>query len=240
MSPWWPERLTVWLAPHKGEDLVSCFERELDALAPRRRAEIGCVLGGPLVRYRIVPWSDALPSPHQRQVLAASCFHETYGDASRGWLVRDHVSRHGAAGLACAVEAACPQRLGDAARARGLRLASVAPSLVHAHNALRGQLTAGMFWFVWEEEAVTTLVLWRAGEPLHLKVLPTAPMQLSALLDREWFLAAIDAPRCPVYLVRAAGHRVLAVRETGWQIKELPAQGPARALPLETNAKAVA
>lgn len=226
MSRWWPERLTLWLAPHKGQDIVACFERELDAQTPRRRAQVSCVLGGPLVRYRVVPWSDALASPHQRQVLAASSFHETYGEASRGWLVLDRVARHGAAGLACAIDASWPQRLGEAAAARGVTLASLQPSLSHAHDALRRAFVADMFWFVWEEADVTTLLLWRRGEPLHLKVLPSAPVQLATLLDREWFLAAIDAPRCPVYLARMAGHHLLATRESGWSVVELPALGP--------------
>ena len=237
MSPWWPERITVWLAPHKGQDVAACFAHQLDALAPRPRAQVSCVLGGPQVRCRIVPWSDALSSPHQRQVLAASCFHETYGAVSRGWLVRDHVVRHGVAGLACAIDAAWPQVLGDVAKARGLQLVGLQPSLVHVHNTVRGQLVAGMCWLVWEEAAVTTLVLWRNGEPLHLKVLPSAPVQLATLLDREWFLAAVDAPRCPVVLVRAAGQGRLLVRDAGWQVTELPAQGPVHALP-ETEATA--
>lgn len=232
MSPWWPERLTLWLAPHKGQDVLACFERELDALAPRRRTQVNCVLGGPLVRYRVVPWSDALASPHQRQVLAASSFHEAYGDASRGWQVLDRVARHGVAGLACAIDASWPQRLGEAATARGVTLARLQPSLTHAHNTLCRHFTADMFWFVWEEADVTTLVLWRRGEPLHLKVLPSAPAQLATLLDREWFLAAVDAPRCPVYLARRAGHHLLATRESGWAIVELPALGPLVPLPL--------
>ena len=232
MSRWWPERLTLWLAPHKGQDVVACFERELDTLAPRRRAQVSCVLGGPLVRYRVVPWSDALASPHQRQVLAASSFHETYGEASRGWQVLDRVARHGVAGLACAIEASWAQRLGEAATARGVKLASLQPSLTHAHNTLRREFKGDMFWFVWEEVDVTTLVLWRRGEPLHLKVLPSAPVQLATLLDREWFLAAIDAPRCPVYLARVTGHSLLATREAGWRIVELPAQGPAHQMPM--------
>lgn len=233
MSPWWPERATVWLSPHKGQDLLDVFTRELDARALRRRSELVCVLGGPLVRYRVVPWSDALARPHQRQVLAESCFHQAYGEASRGWQVREHVLRHGAAGLACAIDAAWPQRLADAAQARGLRLASVQPSLMQVHNALRRELPAGLFWFVWEEHEVTTLVLWRDGEPLHLKAVPTAAVPLGTLLDREWFLAAVEAPRCPVYLVRSAGDREQAVRVAGWQVTELAAQGP---VPAEAEA----
>lgn len=232
MSPWWLERVTVWLAPHRGQDVVACFERELDALALRRRAEVSCVLGGPLVRYRIVPWNDALASPHQRQVLAASCFHEAYGEASRGWQVLDRVARHGAAGLGCAIDATWPKRLDEAAAARGVKLASLQPSLVQVHNTLRRELAADMFWFVWEEADVTTLVLWRRGEPLHLKVLPSAPVQLATLLDREWFLAAVDAPRCPVYLVRMSGHGLLVSREGAWTVVELASQGAAGRMPV--------
>ncbi|MBL0726169.1 hypothetical protein [Piscinibacter sp. HJYY11] len=235
MSRWWPEHITVWLSPHKDQDIVTCFERELDALAPRRRAQVNCVLGGALVRYRVVPWNDALTSPHQRRVLACSSFHEAYGEASRGWQVLDRVARHGAAGLACAIDASWAQRLSEAAVSRGVTLAGLQPSLPYAHNRLRRAFMADMFWFVWEEEDVTTLLLWRRGEPLHLKVLPSAPVPLATWLDREWFLAAIDVPRCPVYLARVAGHQRLSTHEGGWNIVELPALGPASPVPMASE-----
>lgn len=230
MSRWWPDRATLWLAPANGGDALACAAQALDRLALRPHTRLTCVLGGPLVRHRIVPWSDALASPAQRQVLATSCFLDAYGDMARAWTVREHgagpAQRYGAATLACAIDTAVLDGLTTLARERRLRLASVQPSLVHAHNRVRRQLAGDMFWFVWEEGPLTTFVLWSRGEPLHLKALPSSPALLASALDREWFLAAAEGERCAVYLARTRGGAGGIAQDitalAGWQVVALP------------------
>lgn len=222
MSRWWPERATLWLAPRQGEDALACARQALDARAPRQHARITWAIGGALARHRIVPWSDALAGAAQRQGLAKSCFIEAYGEAARGWTVREHGVRHGASSLACGIDAALLVGLAALAHERRLRLVSVQPSLMYAHNLLCPELAGNRYWFVWEEAGLATLVLLARGEPLHLKTLPLATVQLASLLDREWFLGGIEGPRCPAYLVRAETGGLLQVSEgSGWQITEL-------------------
>ena len=42
-------------------------------------------------------------------------------------------------------------------------------------------------------------------DAVHVRRLPTGDGDLARLLDREWFTLGIDAPRCPVYVVRTPG-----------------------------------
>ena len=113
------------------------------------------------------------------------------------------------------------------ALARGLKLASVQPSLMHDHNRSRFELEAGWCWFVSVEAAWTTALLMSPSEPLHVRRLPTGDGDLARLLDREWFTLGIDAPRCPVYVVRTPGGmaetRAYAWRaNTHWSFVPLP------------------
>lgn len=204
------------------------FERELDVLAPPRGTRITCVLAGEGVRYRVVPWRDDLASPAQRQLLATQCFAEAYGDAARSWTVRQNAGSHGAATLACAVDSTLLDRIDAMTQARGLRLVSVQPSLMHAFNRVRGRIEAELFWFVCVEGPWTTLLLTTGDEPLHVKVLPTASGDLSRLLDREWFALGVETARCPVVVSRLvessdASTGLAPTIVKGWQVIDLDA-----------------
>ena len=225
MSRWFPEPTLLWLRPHKAQLSLDSFETELDRLALRRGARLTCVVAGEGVRYRIVPWSDELVSPQQRQVFVRHCFTEAFGEAAHDWTVRAHPARYGAATLACAIDTAVLDRLDALAQARHLSLVSVQPSLTHAHNQLRGRMEASLFWFVWIDGPWTTLLLVSQREPLHVKRVPTGSGELAQLLDREWFLIGTDEPRCPVYVARAASADAVTVRTGdagGWQLLALP------------------
>lgn len=191
-----PERLDLPLA---------AVEHELDRRAPCRGSRVSCVVAGDALRYAVVPWSDELTSAAQRQVLAEHCFIETYGDAARHWTVRQHTARHGAAALACALDTALLERLAAALQARGLKLASVQPALMHAFNQVRVEATTEPGWFVCIESVWTTALLNSAAGPLLVKQRPTAGLDLPRWLGREAFAFGLDAPPAPVHAVRAAG-----------------------------------
>lgn len=205
MSRWLPERVVLRLADLRPE----AIERDLDACALRPGTRLTCVLAGDGVRYGRVPWSDALSSPSQRQVLAQQCFIEAHGEAARGWTVRQHLGGHGAAALACAIDSALLDRLDALAQARRLKLVSVQPSLVHAYNEARRRMVAdGLFWFAEVDAERATVLLMSPTEPLQVKRLPSAGADLTQWLDREWFALGIEAPRCPVYVLRSAAGAV--------------------------------
>ncbi len=246
MSRWFPDHLELRFgdapssaasgAPALAGQVVAgkldaaliAFERELDALDLPRGTRLTCVLAGEGVRYRVVPWRDDLASPAQRQLLATQCFAEAYGDAARSWTVRQNAGSHGAATLACAVDSTLLDRIDAMTQARGLRLVSVQPSLMHAFNRVRGRIEAELFWFVCIEGPWTTLLLTTGDEPLHVKVLPTASGELSRLLDREWFALGIEAARCPVVVSRLvesgdASASLVPTIVKGWQVIDLDA-----------------
>lgn len=249
MSRWFPERVVLRLgdappaldptplaagaAPQRDAMLAACA-RELDARALPRGSRLTCILAGEGVRYRIVPWSDELSSPAQRQVLAEHCFHEAYGAAAHAWTVCQSEPRYGAATLACAVDTLLLDQLDALARQRGLALVSVQPSLVQAYNQARRAIARGRCWFVVRDGAWTTLLLMSDAEPLHVKRLPSPGTDLARLLDREWFALGLDDPVCPVYVVGAAAAASHAAAAARWPIVELsaPASG---ASPLEAQ-----
>jgi len=226
VSRWFPERLELWLKPSKAEPLLAAFERELDGRAAAPGTHVTCIVSGEGVRYGVVPWHSDMATPAQRHILAEHCFTEAYGDVARGWTLRQHSAGYGAATLACAIDTPLLDRLAALMQARRLKLSSVQPALMVAFNAVRRRIDPGMFWFVWVDGPWTTLLLMSPGEPLHVKRLASAT-ELTRLIEREWFALGIDAPRCPVYVVRAASAAAAVARqapsESGWRVVELPA-----------------
>lgn len=182
---------------------LSAFERDLDQRALKYGTRVTFVVAGEGVRYLIVPWNDELASPAQRQVLAEHCFKEAYGEAVRNWVVCQHAPRYGAATLACALDAALLERLNAIAQVRRIKLVSVQPSLMQAYNRSPHRPAPGPFWFVSIEALRTTVLLMSPSEPLQVKQLPSAGLDLALSLDREWFALGLEGPRCPVHFTRS-------------------------------------
>lgn len=178
------------------------IERQLDALALPPRARLSCTLAGDGIRYCVVPWRDDLSAPLQRQRLAEQCFVDAYGEVARGWTVRQHATRWGAAALACAIDSVLLDRLDAAAQARRLRLVSVQPSLMAAYNEARHGIAPGPHWFVETDAHWTTLLLMDGAEALQVKRLRASAADLTALLAREWFALGMLPPLCPVVVMR--------------------------------------
>lgn len=213
------------------------IEQQLDALALPAGTRLTCILAGEDVRYRIVPWRDELSRPAQRQLLAEQCFHEAYGDAARGWTVRQHATRYGAATLACAIDTAVLDQLTAQSRSRRLTLASVQPALMHSYNLARHTMSAGLHWFVALDAVSTTLLLQSQTEPLLVKRVPSSALDLSDTLDREWFALGMEAPTCAVYVVRSDAVPLPSHQgdASSWSFVDLTPSGPAStAAPLPT------
>lgn len=208
MSRWWPERLVaapadVADAARSVASVLASFEIELDTLQPRRGARLDCIVGGEAVRLRVVPWNNALTSTADRRVLASQCFVEACGDEAANWVVREGATRYGEATLAAAIDPELVAGLGAMARARGLRLASIQPSLMHAFNARRNAIGTGLTWFVWVERHVTTALLSSPRAPRIVKRYAVPHAALATLLAREWFSLGIEEPPCPAFVDRS-------------------------------------
>lgn len=245
MSRWLPDRLRA-LLPTGRRSAVELrltdprpegIEQQLDALALPAGTRLTCILAGEGVRYRIVPWRDELSRPAQRQLLAEQCFLEAYGDAARGWTVRQHATRYGAATLACAIDTALLDQLTAQSRARRLTLVSVQPALMHSYNLARHTMSAGLHWFVSLDAVSTTLLLQSQAEPLLVKRAPSSALDLADTLDREWFSLGMEAPPCPVYVVRSDAVSLPSHQgdASSWPFVDLTPPGPAStAAPLPT------
>ena len=209
MSRWWPDGLRALWPIGRAPAVVlrltdtrpEAIEQQLGALPPGTRLTV--VVAGEGVRHQIVPWRDELSRPAQRQLLAEQCFREAYGEVARGWTVRQHAARHGAATLACAIDKALLDHLDALSKRRRVNLVSVQPALMQAYNRARHRMSPGLHWFVAIDAASTTLLLQSPTEPLRVKKIPTPALDLAGALDREWFALGMEVPPCAVYVVRS-------------------------------------
>jgi hypothetical protein len=226
----------------------AAIDQQLAALALPPGTRLNCIVAGEGVRYQIVPWRDELSRPAQRQLLAEQCFRDAYGDVARGWTVRQHATRYGAATLACAIDTALLDQLDAQSRARRLTLLSVQPALMHSYNLARHRMSPGLHWFAALDAVSTTLLLQSSTEPLLVKRMPSPVLDLAPTLDREWFALGMEAPRCPVYLVRSARAAMplplsphLSLPLSRWQVIDLtPASDGASLAPVAMSAEVTA
>lgn len=228
MSRWWLDRLrgpwpgarstaVEWRVTDTRPEAIG---QQLDALALPPSTPMTCIVAGEGARYQIVPWRDELSRPAQRQLLAEQCFREAYGDAARGWTVRQQATRYGAAALACAIDTALLDQLDAQSQARRLALVSVQPALMHGYNLVRHKMSPELTWFVAVDAVSTTLLLQSPAEPLWVKRIPSPVLDLAHTLDRDWFALGMESTRCPVYLLRSEG-AVMPRTVLPWQVIDL-------------------
>lgn len=243
MSRWWAEPLELQIGDaaldatlgHGTPNLsgtqgaMASLQRQLSPL--RSGARLRLILGDELVRYRVMPWNDALASPAAREALARHCLVETFGEAARPWLVRiDNgvYARHGAASLVCAIEPALHDAVLATLRERKLVLCSLQPLLMWAFNRVRQQIDARDHWFVLRRATGLTGLLVQDGQPRHVRTVIGEVADLAPWLDREWFSLGLGARRCPVFVDDRRAYPFARPAEppsTGWLVRTL-ARGP--------------
>jgi hypothetical protein len=200
-----PERPDASEAGGPTARALAALDARLEALAPARRTRLTVVVGGALVRYRIVPWNPAAGSSARRTLFAQHCFHDAYGEPARAWSVRADAPRHGRPVLACAIETALLDGAVALAQRRGLVLDRIQPSLMPAFNAARRTAPAQTFWLALAEGGVLTVLLVVEGSPALVKVQGGGADDVQRLLAREWFATGREAASCPLYLVDETG-----------------------------------
>lgn len=208
MSRWWAESVVVAPddvagAARSTQVVLASFEAEIAGLRIPAGTRIVAVVAGEAVRLRLVPWSDALTSPHERHVLSSQSFVEAYGEAARGWVVCERAVNFNRATVAAALDGALLEGLEALASKNRLHLVSVQPAFTRAFDARRRRLQADPAWFVWMERHVTTALLVSARAPVHLRRYAAPHADLATLLAREWFTLGRDDAPCPAYVDRA-------------------------------------
>lgn len=236
----WPSVRATAVELRLTDTRPEAIEQQLDALALAPNTRLTCIVAGESVRYRIVPWRDALSQPAQRQLLAEQCFADTGADAgadagvgaARRWTVRQHATRHGAATLAAAIDTSVLDHLTAQAQARRCTLGSVQPALMHAYNQVRHHIAPGLHGFVVIDADSTTLLLQSPQEPLLVKRMPAPSEDLVSMLEREGFALGLEAERCPVYLVRS-NVALMPSRQSdasAWALVDLTPASPAESI----------
>lgn len=170
MSPLWPDRLRVMLAP-SGIRLVReggwPKRRRIDrAVLPCSRSEGALWQGGVatlqaalaeprwqgaplmlllsdrLLRYQLMPWQAELGSLAERQAYAHFHFRQVYGPLVDDWEIRVDDPLPGTPMLACAIDRALVTALDMLAREAGTRIAGIEPGFAAVFNRMRPILAA--------------------------------------------------------------------------------------------------
>lgn len=218
-------------APWRGA--VQALEQALAILAVRpARARV--VLSSRLVRYALVPWSDALGGADEEAAFARHCFERVYGDAAAEWELRVSDEPDGAPRLACAVDAALPGALRDAFAAAGVWLESIQPALMAVCNTHRRRLRGRHAWLVLIEPGSLCLALRGRGRWVRVRNVRIGPgwrAELAQVLAREAYLVEPDAAARDVFLWACGLSDVALPEDARWQFHLLASSQ--RALPAE-------
>lgn len=220
-------------APWRGT--VQALEQALSTLAVRPvRARV--ILSNRLVRYALVPWSDALGGADEEAAFARHCFERVYGETAAEWELRVSDERDGAPRLASAVDAALPGALRDAFAAAGVCLESIQPALMAVCNDYRRRLRGRHAWLALLEPGSLCLALMHSGRWARIRNLRIGPgwrIELPLILAREAYLAEPELAAADVF-VWACGLGDAKLPENGRMQFHLLAPSE-RAMPAESG-----
>ena len=214
-------------APWRGA--VQALEQALAVLAVRPvRARV--VLSSRLVRYALVPWSDALVGVDEEAAFARHCFERVYGEAAADWELRVSDEPDGAPKLASAVDAALPGALRDVFAAAGIWLESIQPSLMAVCNAHRRRLRGRHAWLALVEPGTLCLALRDRGRWVRVRSVRIGPgwrAELVQALAREAYLVEPDAAAGDVFLWACGLSDVALPEDARWRFHLLASPPPA-------------
>jgi len=164
VSRLFPERLTVALAPSalrvRG-DTIACdpdfgTEPWHGALERLKTVELGSArvtveLSNHLVRYALVPWSEALSTAAEEEAYVRHHFVKVHGERAKGWALRASEAAPGQPRLASAIDAPLVDALRKAFEGKKAKLVSIQPALMARFNAARASLPGDGAWLVLAE-----------------------------------------------------------------------------------------
>ena len=170
-----------------------------------RKASV--VLADALVRYALLPWSEAVRTHEQWLGLARHRFSALHGAVAADWDVKVTETASRGPRLACAVDQELLDAVASACESAGVNLASVQPFLVAAFNGLRGRIGVGSCWIVVEEPGRLTLALIQRGVWLAVRSRRSDERWrtvLPEILERESAFLGLETP-CTRVIVCAQG-----------------------------------
>lgn len=187
----------------------------LKALSIDRKCRVTVELSNDLVRYALVPWSEALSTAAEEEAYIRHHFARIHGERAKAWAVRASEARAGAPRLASAVD----QGLVDGLRAcfppgGKARLVSVQPALMSVFNRSRGAIPKSGAWLALAEPDRSCVALHMRGQwgAVH-----SAKAAWLPLLERTRLTVDGETPN--LVLVHAAG---IPVGEApGWTVAQV-------------------
>jgi hypothetical protein len=192
----------------------------LAAALPAHAGPAQVILANRLVRYVLVPWSDAVADGAEELAFARHCFERVYGEAAAHWDVRMSDEGDGMPKLACAVDAALPGALREVFAAAGVRLDSIQPSLMTVYNDYRRRLRGRHAWLAMLEPGNLCLALLHQGRWTRVRSMRIGPgwrVELAQILEREAYLADPDAAAREVFLWASGLGNVELPESDRWQ-----------------------
>jgi hypothetical protein len=230
-------RTTVWnewLAAAAAGPEEAPWRGALQALAAALPAQAGgtararVILSNRLVRYVLVPWSDALGDAEEEAAFARHCFERLYGEAAAQWELRVSDERDGLPRLASAVDAALPGALREVFAAAGVRLDSIQPGLMAVYNDYRRRLRGRHAWLALLEPGSVSLALLQQGRWVRVRSMRIGPgwrVELAQILEREAYLADPEAAARDVFLWASGLGDIKLPENDRWQFHLLAPEG---------------
>jgi hypothetical protein len=222
-------RTTVWnewLAAAASGPEEAPWRGALQALATALPSQAGgaararVIISNRLVRYALVPWSDALGDAEEEAAFARHCFERLYGEAAAQWELRVSDERDGLPKLASAVDAALPGALREVFAAAGVRLDSIQPSLMAVYNDYRRRLRGRHAWLALLEPGSLFLALLYQGRWARVRRMRIGPgwrVELAQILEREAYLGDPEAAARDVFLWASGLGDVKLPENDRWQ-----------------------
>jgi hypothetical protein len=192
----------------------------LAAALPAHAGPAQVILANRLVRYALVPWSDAVADAAEEMAFARHCFERVYGEAAAHWDVRMSEDGDGVPKLACAVDAALPGALREMFAAAEVRLDSIEPNLMAVYNDYRRRLRGRHAWLAMLEPGNLCLALLHQGRWARVRSMRIGPgwrVELAQILEREAYLADPDAAAREVFLWASGLGNVELPENDRWQ-----------------------
>ena len=205
MSLLFPKRLTLTLDSAEGV-------RKL-AASDLGRARVTVVLANPLVRYAVVPWSEALSGQAEEEVYLRHHFLRIYGERAKGWSFR---ASPGSPRLCSAIDTALLEALRGAFAKKPAKLVSVQPGLMSLFNRARGSVPSSGAWIVRADGERVCVGLYAAG---HWQAVQNTRGEWLAVLERERHRIGGTLPD----LVLLDSTAPVANDAAGWKLERLAA-----------------
>ncbi len=200
--------------------VLAALAKVLKADPQWQKAATSVVLSNSFVRYQLVPWSDEIHSPEEREAYIRQSFSQVYGDLSATWIyVVSEVAR-GAAWVVCAIDRDLLSALEDVVTQAGSTLVSVVPHVMPAFNSVRRVIKQKDCWFVQIEKDKMLLALITGGHWQSISSRQIAgerwQHELPLLLDREWRLNGMSQVPREVIISAPEAHQAALDGEGKW------------------------